>query len=84
MTTHGGRRRNLHIDTPEGRMTPLRYEIRQMLRKHPDEQGYIIARALDTTPGYVSKVRKEAAMDAKTHPVLDVVHTVTRGGENEI
>jgi len=40
-------------------MTPLRYEIRQMLRKHPDEQGYIIARALDTTPGYVSKVRKE-------------------------
>ena len=44
-------------------MTPLRYEIRQMLRKHPDEQGYIIARALDTTPGYVSKVRKEAAMD---------------------
>jgi len=73
-------------------MTPLRYEIRQMLRKHPDEQGYIIARALDTTPGYVSKVRKEAAMDAKTHPVLDVVgekksrkgHTVTRGGENEI
>lgn len=60
MTTHGGRRRNLHIDTPEGRMTPLRYEIMAMLRKHPDEQGYIIARALDTSPGYVSKVRKEA------------------------
>jgi hypothetical protein len=60
MTTHGGRRRNLHIDTPEGRMTPLRYEIRQMLRKHPDEAGYIIARACDTSPGYVSRVRREA------------------------
>jgi len=63
MTTHGGRCRNLHIDTPAGRMTPLRYEIRQMLRKHPDEQGYIIARALDTTPGYVSKVRGEIQRD---------------------
>ena len=59
--------------------------LRSGLKSNYDgHQGYIIARALDTTPGYVSKVRKEAAMDAKTHPVLDVVHTVTRGGENEI
>jgi len=59
MTTWGGRRRGYEIDTPEGRMTPLRYEIRQMLRKHPDEAGHIIARALDTSPGYVSRVRME-------------------------
>jgi len=59
MTTHGGRRRNTAIDTPEGKMTPLRYEIVTMLKRHPDEQGYIIARALDTTPGYVSRIRGE-------------------------
>ena len=59
MTTWGGRRRGYEIDTPDGRMTPLRYEIRQAIRKHPALEGKVIAWMLDTTPAYVSKVRVE-------------------------
>ena len=44
---------------------------------------YINTNPTDALIDLLIWVRKEAAMDAKTHPVLDVIHTVTRGGKNE-